>query len=43
MEIGTTKNEMYQGDQDKERSPMGYVSNKGVSERGMVPSIEKKD
>jgi hypothetical protein len=23
MEIGATKSDMYQGDQDKERSPMG--------------------
>jgi hypothetical protein len=33
MEIGATKSDMYPGNHDKERIPMGEVSNKGVLER----------
>jgi len=40
MEIRTTKSDMYKGDQDKEGSPMEYVSIKGFSKRGQT--VEKK-
>jgi hypothetical protein len=40
MKIWATEIYRYQGDEDQERNPMGYVSNKGVL--GRVGFVEKK-